>query len=192
MTIRAPSPTSTDELDTSSAQRTRPVVADRLCGARNKTRQNLPLRDQGCVLVSDRELLDQQPDAGPIRRRRPPDGRRRTWQRGFLHSAFRSRFGTSNQQFIPCLAARDLVGSMGRDGAAGTMRPCSRSLRWCRRTCSTTVVLGRPGPAEDHSGDLDQANVSPMSTASLAGSLPRGLRRNHRKGCSRSSTLKLT
>lgn len=119
MTIRAPSPTSTDELDTSSTQRTRPVVADRLCGARSKSRQNLPLRDQGCVLVSDRELLDQQPDAGPIRRRRPPDGRRRTWQRGFLHSAFRSRFGTSNQQIIPCLAARDLVGRWGETARPG-------------------------------------------------------------------------
>ncbi|MGP5724828.1 DDE-type integrase/transposase/recombinase [Arthrobacter rhombi] len=82
-------------------------------------------------------------------------------------------------------------GRWGETARPGSMRPCSRSLRCCRRTCSTTVVLGRPEPAEDQSGDLDQANVSPMSTASLTGSLPRGLRRNHREGCSRSLTLKL-
>lgn len=51
-------------------------------------------------------------------------------------SQFRSR------KFVRALARHDLVGSMGRVGAAATMPRWNRSLRCSRRTSST----GRDGP----------------------------------------------
>ena len=104
-------------------RRPEPAVAGRHHRAPDRRGQALPLRDQGRLLQPDRRLLDRLTDEVPARRRgagqrrRPPPADGADVAGCVLHTDRGSQF--RSRKFVHALNRHDMVGSMGRVGAAG-------------------------------------------------------------------------
>ncbi len=131
-------------------------------------RASLPLSGEGCLLASDRGVLDRRSDAVLPRRRRSADGGAAPERPvgTVVHSDRGSQF--RSKRFVRVIEDAGLLGSMGRVGACADNAAMESFFALCRRT-SSPKTMGDPRRAPTRDNHLDRGDLPPETTPARSG-----------------------
>ena len=162
-------------------RRAEPAVADRHHRTPDRRRQALPLRDQGRLLQPDRRLLHRLADEVPAGRRRA----RTTPSPAAATSPAASSTPTADRnfeagRFVRALSRHDMVGSMGRVGAAGDNAAMESFFCLLQKNVLDRRRWATRERAADRDRHLDRTDLPPPPTPSRPRPVdPDRVRSNH-------------